>query len=177
MLLPPSAAAQAARYNRENREHFTPWDPARPKGFYQESFWAAQLERNLAELDDDRGVRFWILDREDDEIIGTANFNNLVRGVFQSCTLGYGIHFRREGNGYMHEALHEAIRYVFDELKVHRIQANYLPENQRSARLLARLGFEIEGRAKDYLLIAGQWRDHVLTSLTKEHYKVPPPES
>ena len=36
----------------------------------------------------------------------------------------------------------------------------------RSGALLARLGFEKEGYAKDYLLIDGQWRDHVLTALT-----------
>ncbi|MDZ7185229.1 hypothetical protein U4005_19255, partial [Escherichia coli] len=43
---------------------------------------------------------------------------------------------------------------------------NYMPHNKRSGDLLARLGFEKEGYAKDYLLIDGQWRDHVLTALT-----------
>lgn len=71
----------------------------------------------------------------------------------------------------MYEALSEAIRFVFDELELHRIQANHLPENTRSARLLKRLGFEIEGRARNYLLIAGEWRDHVLTSLANERYE------
>lgn len=49
---------------------------------------------------------------------------------------------------------------------IHRIMANYMPHNKRSGALLARLGFEKEGYAKDYLLIDGQWRDHVLTALT-----------
>jgi ribosomal-protein-alanine N-acetyltransferase len=44
--------------------------------------------------------------------------------------------------------------------------ANYRPENERSGILLERLGFVREGLAKDYLFIDGQWRDHVLTSLT-----------
>ena len=44
--------------------------------------------------------------------------------------------------------------------------ANYMPDNLRSAALLKRLGFEVEGLAKNYLYINGQWRDHVLTSLT-----------
>ncbi len=171
LLLPPTAAAAVAQYNLDNRAHFAPWDPVRPEVFYEESFWAAQLARNLDEFENGRGVRFWIVDREGDDIIGAANFNSIVRGAFQSCTLGYGVHVRREGNGYMYEALREAIQFVFDELHIHRIQANYVPENQRSARLLTRLGFEIEGRARKYLLIAGDWRDHVLTSLTNEHYE------
>jgi ribosomal-protein-alanine N-acetyltransferase len=43
--------------------------------------------------------------------------------------------------------------------------ANYMPRNERSAKLLASLGFEREGYAKRYLQIAGQWEDHVLTAL------------
>lgn len=43
--------------------------------------------------------------------------------------------------------------------------ANYLPQNQRSAALLKRLGFSVEGYARDYLKINGEWQDHILTSL------------
>jgi ribosomal-protein-alanine N-acetyltransferase len=41
-----------------------------------------------------------------------------------------------------------------------------VPTNERSGRLLRRLGFVVEGYARDYLFIGGQFRDHVLTSLT-----------
>jgi len=58
------------------------------------------------------------------------------------------------------------LRYlVFDAMQLHRIMANYRPENERSARLLARLGFEKEGEARAYLRINGVWADHVLTAL------------
>jgi ribosomal-protein-alanine N-acetyltransferase len=66
----------------------------------------------------------------------------------------------------MHEALEAAIRYAFDELRLHRIMANYVPTNERSGRVLRRLGFVIEGYARDYLFIGGRFMDHVLTSLT-----------
>ncbi len=66
----------------------------------------------------------------------------------------------------MFEALTAAIRYMQRTQHIHRIMANYMPHNQRSGDLLARLGFEKEGYAKDYLLIDGEWRDHVLTALT-----------
>ncbi len=58
------------------------------------------------------------------------------------------------------------IRYAFEDLRLHRIMANYVPHNQRSAHLLRRLGFVQEGYAKEYLKIAGRWQDHVLTALT-----------
>jgi ribosomal-protein-alanine N-acetyltransferase len=59
---------------------------------------------------------------------------------------------------------------MFEQQKLHRIMANYMPSNKRSARLLQKLGFVIEGHAKKYLLINGQWEDHVLTSLTNENW-------
>lgn len=65
----------------------------------------------------------------------------------------------------MSEALQAVIAYAFGDLALHRLQANYQPANVRSARLLQKLGFEIEGQAKDYLFLDGAWRDHVLTSL------------
>ena len=71
----------------------------------------------------------------------------------------------------MHEALRATNRYMFDELKLHRIAANYRPENIRSGKLLAKLGFRIEGFAKDYLYIDGAWRDHVLTSATNAGFR------
>jgi ribosomal-protein-alanine N-acetyltransferase len=44
--------------------------------------------------------------------------------------------------------------------------ANYVPTNERSGRLLRRLGFVVEGYARDYLFIGGRFQDHVLTALT-----------
>ena len=47
------------------------------------------------------------------------------------------------------------IAFAFGTLKLHRVQANYQPENERSAALLKRLGFQIEGHARDYLFLNG----------------------
>ena len=66
----------------------------------------------------------------------------------------------------MFEALQATLGHAFEVLRLHRVQANHLPENHRSARLLRRLGFRIEGLARDYLYVNGAWRDHVLTALT-----------
>ncbi|EJA8914550.1 ribosomal protein S5-alanine N-acetyltransferase, partial [Escherichia coli] len=92
--------------------------------------------------------------------------SNVVRGSFHACYLGYSIGQKWQGKGLMFEALSAAIRYMQRTQHIHRIMANYMPHNKRSGDLLARLGFEKEGYAKDYLLIDGQWRDHVLTALT-----------
>jgi len=98
-------------------------------------------------------------------VLGVCNFTQIARGTMQSCHLGYALAANHEGQGLMREALTAAIDYLFLELELHRIMAGYMPHNERSAGLLARLGFEIEGHARQYLRIDGKWQDHVLTAL------------
>jgi len=76
----------------------------------------------------------------------------------------------------MREALASALAYVFGELRLHRVMAAYVPTNERSGRLLKSLGFEVEGYAREYLLLDGVWRDHVLTSRISGAEESPPPQ-
>ena len=90
-----------------------------------------------------------------------------------ACTLGYSIDRDAQGKGLMFEALTEALRHVFDGLGMHRVMANYMPINERSGRLLRRLGFQVEGYARDYIYIHGSWCDHILTARVNSATAVP----
>jgi ribosomal-protein-alanine N-acetyltransferase len=164
----PDSAPQLLRYFDENREHLSPWGPPVPHGYYTEAYWRDRLARARADFEQGQSLQLVIFERDQPlgRVVGVCNFSNFVRGAFHACYLGYSIGARDEGRGLMREALTAAIAYVFEELRLHRIMANYVPTNERSGQLLRRLGFTVEGYARDYLLIAGQWRDHVLTSLT-----------
>ncbi|KYF95869.1 alanine acetyltransferase, partial [Sorangium cellulosum] len=164
---PPELAGRYLDYFERNREHLARWDPPRPEGFYTEAFWRERLQRDRDDLDADRALRLAIQRRgaPGGEVIGICNFNQFVRGAFQAATLGYSLDQRAVGSGVMSEALEAALAYMFDTLGFHRVMANYLPYNERSGRLLRRLGFVVEGYARDYLFIDGAWRDHVLTAL------------
>lgn len=152
-------------YHAANRAHLEPWEPARPAQFYtRESIdarLAAMVERMAAGL----ALHLLVFERTEGELIGDCNFTNIVRGPFEACHLGFALDARFEGRGLMQEALTAAIEFMFDGGGLHRVMANYRPENQRSARLLEKLGFEREGFARAYLKINGAWADHVLTSL------------
>lgn len=161
-------APRLLQYFAENREHLAPWSPPVPPDYYTEAFWRERLKRARTEFEQGQSMQLVFFKRDEPlaRIVGTANFSGFIRGAFQACYLGYSIDARDEGRGLMREALAAAIEYAFEELRLHRIMANYLPTNERSGRLLRSLNFIVEGYARDYLLIAGQWRDHVLTSLT-----------
>jgi ribosomal-protein-alanine N-acetyltransferase len=166
-LPPPEDAARVLDYYVRNRAHLERWEPTRPADFFLLAWWERQLRHNREEFLNDNGLRTMISDRLDPtrRVLGVANLSNFVRGAFQACHLGYSIDKEREGTGMMTEALERLVRYAFEELGMHRVMANYQPHNERSARVLERLGFEREGFARSYLYIDGAWRDHVLTAL------------
>ena len=121
-------------------------------------------------------MRLVLRSREEPEgaVLGMCNFTQFVRGAFMSCTLGYSLDEDAQGQGLMYEALRRTIAHVFDHLGMHRVRANYIPTNERSGRLLRRLGFVVEGYARDFIFIHDGWRDHVLASLINS--KATPPE-
>ena len=134
--------------------------------------WAEYISNSQSELDAGRAVRFLVFHEDNDQVpIGKINYSQIFRGLFQACYLGYGMDEKYCGQSLMTQALQITNSYMFAELNIHRIMANYLPENLASARVLAKLGFVIEGEAKDYLRINGAWRAHILTSLTNPNWQ------
>jgi ribosomal-protein-alanine N-acetyltransferase len=162
----PDQAQLLVAYFADNRRHLERWSPPRPPGFYTTDFWRWRLEQNRVDYAEDRSLRLSVFERErpSGPVLGQVSFTEIVRGPLQACFLGYNIDARRQAEGLMTEALEVSIQFVFEHMALHRISANYMPSNARSASVLRRLGFEVEGYAKGYLYIDGAWRDHVLTS-------------
>lgn len=167
-------APRLLQYYKDNKQHLAPWEPLRSDEFYTEAFWVADIARVNDDFLNDRSLRLVLLDKFDPTgpILGQCSLNNIVRGSFQACHLGYSLHHQAEGKGLMFEALTAVIAYAFNDMRLHRIMANYIPTNERSARVLQRLGFVVEGFARDYLFLAGKWQDHVLTSLINPSWPV-----
>jgi ribosomal-protein-alanine N-acetyltransferase len=59
-------------------------------------------------------------------------------------------------------------RFAFDELGLHRLQADVQPGNERSIGLLRATGWREEGYARRYLKIGGRWRDHIMFAILAE---------
>ena len=70
----------------------------------------------------------------------------------------------------MTDALRATLPFVFDELRLHRLEAACLPHNEPSKGVLAKVGFHEEGLARQYLRINGQWADHLLFALLRADY-------
>lgn len=160
-------------YYTDNKIYLTPFYPTWTENFFTYEYWHKQVEKNIYSFINDISLKLFMSPNTDKtKIIGSINFSNFVRGAAQHCNLGYSVAQAEQGKGYMSEGVKAAIDYVFQELNMHRVMANYMPHNQRSGNLLKRLGFVVEGYARDYLLINGQWEDHILTSLTNSNYQL-----
>jgi ribosomal-protein-alanine N-acetyltransferase len=161
----PEARAVVEYFTR-NRAHLAPWEPRHPEAFYSDGYWRERLSLYKLEALEGRGWRAMMFERAHPErVVGTISLTNIVRGALHGANLGYGLEGALQGRGCMREALEAVIGFAFAELRLHRLEANYRPENVRSAALLKRLAFVPQGFARDYLLIDGAWRDHVLTAL------------
>jgi [ribosomal protein S5]-alanine N-acetyltransferase len=164
-LVADYADAVCAYYER-NRAHLDRWEPTRGPDFFTverqrrdlEMSWRAQLR--------DECARFAVHLHDDDALLAIVNLWSIRRDAIQAAILGYSLDAAHEGRGYMTEACRAVIGYAFESLHLHRLETSYHPTNQRSGRVLQRLGFSVEGYARDYLYIDGAWRDAILVGLT-----------
>jgi ribosomal-protein-alanine N-acetyltransferase len=106
----------------------------------------------------------------DDRLVGEVSLGSVQRGPFQSANVGYWIDQSHAGQGLVPEAVALMLRFAFDELHLHRVEAAIVPHNERSRRVAAKLGLRDEGRSERFLQIRGVWEPHVRFAITAEEW-------
>ena len=184
------------RLARESsRDFLVPWEPSWPSHALTSEHFSAQLRRHWKEWREGKGYAFQICLKNKQTIfdgelslplykqnipreilaevrslpvIGGIALNDVARGIGQKGTLGYWIDESYSRQGLMKEAASLVCSFAFDVLRLHRIEASCMTENEPSKRLLASLDFKHEGFAEEYLKINGHWRDHLLWGKVNE---------
>lgn len=162
-LLTLEDAPVLAQLLRDNRAFLEPWQPARRDEYLTERAQQQVAAKALQDYDQQLSVPLVIQDAG--RVAGTITLQSIIRGSFQSCSVGYWIAEEAQGKGLATAALREAVDLAFHELRLHRVQAETLPKNERSQQVLNRLGFVAYGTAQNYLKIAGAWQDCTLYQL------------
>src|SRR3990167_4828255 len=103
-------------------------------------------------------------------IAGVFNINEIVRGLFQNAFLGFYVVADYASKGYMSAGLKLVLEKAFNELELHRIEANIQPENTRSIQLVKKNGFRCEGFSPRYLKIDNKWRGPEQWAMTVEDF-------
>jgi ribosomal-protein-alanine N-acetyltransferase len=160
---------------RENRAFLSPWQPRRSDFYFTDEAQQEFVDKAGQERDRGASLPLVIVDDEG-RIAGTVTLQSIIRGAFQSCSVGYWLAEGALGRGLATAAVREATQVAFRDLRLHRVQAETLPHNVRSRRLLERLGFVQYGSAPAYLHIAGSWQHNLLYQLltpTPDRVQVP----
>jgi ribosomal-protein-alanine N-acetyltransferase len=152
---------------RADREFQAPWSPERPERYFTDEGQRAVAIDALRQYEAGAIVPHVILD-EQGQIAGRITLNEIARGPFLSCRVGYWVASGSNGRGLASAALSNMKRVAFGELGLHRIEAGTLLHNARSQRVLLRNGFTRIGIAPNYLQIAGEWQDHLLFQVIRD---------
>ncbi len=169
-LRPPTTSDYAAwaELRNRSRDHLMPWEPQWSRDELSRSAFRRRLRHYHREIRDDQGYAFFLFRDGDETLLGGLTLSNVRRGVTQAASLGYWLGQPYVRRGVMTAAVAAVAPFVFDELKLHRLEAACLPHNQASIRVLQQNGFKNEGLARRYLKIDGEWRDHLLFALLAE---------
>jgi len=169
--LDASFANATLDYFTKNEEHFKKSMPQWEEDFLTFEYQLKLLMKQQKEIQAGRLFKFWLFEASENpsnEIIGDISLNNIVRGAFQSCHIGYKLNAKHVGKGLMQEALQACIDYAFNELKLHRLEVNIMPSNINSIALAERLMFKKEGFSPNYLKINGKWENHIRYAMLNE---------
>lgn len=163
-LRPPSWADfdDWVALRRENRAYLKPWEPSWNEDGLSRSFYRTRLAQFKKMIAKDTGYPFYVFRSSDDRLVGACNLTHIMRGSANSVKIGYwiGEHYAR--NGFARASVRACLRYAFEDIGLHRVEAAVRGENSASIRLLETVGFTHEGTARGLLKIDGEWRDHLI---------------
>lgn len=167
-LMTADDAPLLARLHAANRVFMAPFDALRSDAFYTRPGQVEEVRRLLERHAAGTSLPHVILDATR-EVVGRITLNGIARGPMQSCSLGYWVSQDANGRGLATAAVAHVLGIAFDDLRLHRVQAETLVDNERSQRVLAKNGFDRIGMAPAFLEIAGRWQDHLLFQRLAPH--------
>ena len=156
---------------KKNKLYLQPWEPLWSINELERSSFVKRVRMFERLSHNDQAYSFLIFTSDNEDFIGEVNISNVQRGIIQSCTIGYWIAKDCEGKGMMSESLELVKEFIFNELKLHRIEAACLPHNMPSLKVLLKNGFIKEGTARKLLKINDKWQDHTVLSFIIDDFK------
>ena len=114
------------------------------------------------------GIRWGI--ESEGRLIGTCGFHN-IRKEEQRGELGFDLSGEFQGRGYMRKALEVALDYSFNIMRFKRVEAFIDVDNERTAELLWRLSFKLDGVMRDYAMTSDGLINQSCFSLLKREWQ------
>lgn len=146
----------------ESRAFLERWEPRWTPDELDRTAWRHRIGRYREDYAQGVAIALFIVEKTSGKLAGGVTLGNIRHGVCQSAHIGYWMGERYAGRGLMTDSVNVLVRFAFDALKLHRVEAACIPDNSRSIRVLEKAGFQREGLLRSYLRINGSWQDHYL---------------
>lgn len=147
-------------FYKRNLDILKKWEPNISDSFLSPNFNSKVLDHEYSKAHKSKSVRYWFSHKEaPDFLLGSVNFQNIIKGAFCSCQVGYKIDKEFGGVGLAREAVDAAINCIRQDEHIHRFEAMIDVNNSGSIGLVEYLGFQKEGICKQYVLIQDEWKD------------------
>lgn len=165
-LLNEEDAPMVLDFYKRNKEFFHPYEPQASNEFYTIAFQEAALRADNILFLRASSLRYYIFEKHNvQKVIGTVSFYHLYHRPYASCKLGYRLDKESQKKGIAHEALCFLIPHLLHDHNIHRIEADIMPNNIPSIKVISKLGFSFEGVARDCCEISGKRENHLRFSL------------
>ena len=161
-LADPEFADMTAEFFFRNRKMLERYEERVRRSFFARSFKRSGWTSKGRTQEKGEWYSYYLFEkRKPHTVIGTLSLSRIQYGNLCSGVLGYRIGGERQGEGFGTEAAKEGTRIGFEELSLHRMEADVMTENRASLRILEKCGYKKEGYFREYFRINGKWEDHI----------------
>jgi len=137
--------------SRNDVTRFLTWYP-HPDRAYTREYLQYLGNRYSAGMFYDWGILY----EPDGKMVGTCGFTSFSCAS-DSAEVGYVVNPEYWGKGIGREALERVLQFGFEELMLHRIEAKFLLDNERSRHLMESVGMTFEGYLREGMLVKGNY--------------------
>ncbi|KOO47964.1 GNAT family N-acetyltransferase [Viridibacillus arvi] len=155
---------------KRNKRYWSIYEPLHEDEFYTEHTQRKKIIESIQRMRLNREYSFAIFAMGTSDLVGHISIYSIKRLPFASAFVGYSVDKRYIGQGIASEALELVIKFGFEDLSLHRIEAYVSPNNIGSVRVLEKAGFLREGLLRKLLYINGNWEDHYLYSYIDDDF-------
>ena len=111
-----------------------------------------------------------VVEKASGKMIGTCGFTR-IDAPHNAAEIGYVLNPDFHGKGYGTEAAARVLRFGFEELSLHRIEAKFMQGNEASLRVMEKLGMHAEGYRRDGMLVKGAYRTIGICSILENEWR------
>nr|WP_198044725.1 GNAT family protein [Lysinibacillus timonensis] len=154
-----------------NKYFWAQYEPLHEDFFYTEDAQLRKILESIQLMRVNREYSFGIYTKGRHQLIGHISLYAIKRLPYSSAFIGYSIDERFTRKGIATEAVNSLVKFAFNDLNLHRIEAYVSPKNEGSIKVLERAQFIREGLLRKLLYINGIWEDHYMYALLQEDFR------